>query len=331
MVQVVEQNPTDLILVMADMARANPPLSGAFLAEMTRHLQGQSPHFAFANSWLEQRLAEQGLTIEQLVQADGQAQAADQVSMGNSINSLRFLSSNDWREFVENHSLVEQILRGRSGGRLRRHGLRHARSLPPRGGGDRQAEPVVGARRRAQGDSARPGRRARPRQKQAPERSRTAHVGYYLIDRGRSALERSAAMRLSPWIVAARIGRRYPLFFYLVGVLLITAVVTAAFLAWSSWRGADAIRLCLLAIPFLMCAAHLGVGVVNWLATLLVQPRPLPRLDFRDGIPPEHRTMVVVPTMLSNPEAVAGPAGRARSALPGQPRRQPPFRSADGS
>src|SRR4029077_9485755 len=64
MVLVVEQNPTDLILVMADMARANPPLSGAFLAEMTRHLQGQSPHFAFANSWLAQRLAEQGLTVE---------------------------------------------------------------------------------------------------------------------------------------------------------------------------------------------------------------------------------------------------------------------------
>ena len=111
MVLVVEQNPTDLILVMADMARANPPLSGAFLAEMTRHLQGQSPHFAFANSWLAQRLSEQGLTIEQLVQADGQAQAADQISMGNSIISLRFLSSNDWRDFVEKHSLVEQILR----------------------------------------------------------------------------------------------------------------------------------------------------------------------------------------------------------------------------
>src|SRR6185295_2666325 len=72
MVQVVEQNPTDLILVMADMARANPPLSGAFLAEMTRHLQGQSPYFAFANSWLEHRVSEQGFTIEQLVHAEAQ-------------------------------------------------------------------------------------------------------------------------------------------------------------------------------------------------------------------------------------------------------------------
>jgi hypothetical protein len=60
MVSVVEQKPTDLILVLADMARANPPLSGAFLAELTRHLQGQNPNFAFANSWFEHRLADQG-------------------------------------------------------------------------------------------------------------------------------------------------------------------------------------------------------------------------------------------------------------------------------
>src|SRR5260370_12707063 len=101
MVEVAGQNPTDLILVMGDMARANPTLSGAFLSEITRHLQGQSRYFAFANSWLENRLAEQGLTVELLVRADGQAQAADQVSIGNSINSLRFLSSNNWRDFVE--------------------------------------------------------------------------------------------------------------------------------------------------------------------------------------------------------------------------------------
>ena len=151
MVQVVEQNPTDLILVMADMARAKPPLSGPFLAEMTRHLQGQSPYFAFANSWLEQRLVEQGLTIEQLVRADGQAQAADQVSMGNSINSLRFLSSNDWREFVEHHSLVEQILRTDSGAYYAAWTSPPATVTATKSRRSPSAAPF-GVRRRAQGD-----------------------------------------------------------------------------------------------------------------------------------------------------------------------------------
>src|SRR5437762_3326667 len=91
MLKVVEVNPSQLILVLADMARTEPPLSGSFLAEFTRHLQGQSPHITLATTWIEHRIAEQGLTIERLVRADGQAQAADQVSIGNSINSLRFL------------------------------------------------------------------------------------------------------------------------------------------------------------------------------------------------------------------------------------------------
>jgi cyclic beta-1,2-glucan synthetase len=46
-----------------------------------------------------------------LVRAENQQQAADQVSMSNSIGSLRFLGGMDWREFVETMSIVEQTLR----------------------------------------------------------------------------------------------------------------------------------------------------------------------------------------------------------------------------
>jgi cyclic beta-1,2-glucan synthetase len=337
MVRVVEQKPTDLVLVLADMARANPPLSGAFLAELTRHLQGQSPHFAFAHSWLEHRLADQGLTIERLVLAEGQAQAADQVSMGNSIGSLRFLGSNDWREFVETHSFVEKILRddpARVYARMDfatrdqyRHGIeaiakrsrlsefevarkavelaervskKGSDPLQPTGSDAQNAEKSLALARGQTpfwtlSEAAAAGRTDDP----------AAHVGYYVIDRGRPALERAVDMRLSPRLVAARIGAAYPLFFYLSSVLLVAAAVTAAFLHWSNWRTTQALWLGLLALPFAMCAVHLAIGVVNWLATLFVSPRPLPRLDFRTGIPPEHRTMVVVPTMLSSAEAVA--------------------------
>ncbi len=110
MILTVEQNPTDLVLVLADMARENPPLSGAFIAELTRHLQGQNPNFAFAQSWLEHRLSDLGKTTEQLILTEGQDQAADQISVGNSITSLRFLSVNDWRVFVAEQSLVEKTL-----------------------------------------------------------------------------------------------------------------------------------------------------------------------------------------------------------------------------
>jgi len=301
MVLVVEQNPTDLILVMADMARANPPLSGAFLAEMTRHLQGQSPHFAFANSWLAQRMSEQGLTIEQLVQADGQAQAADQISMGNSIASLRFLSANNWRDFVEKHSLVEQI--------LCEDRIYVGMDFTTR---DRYRHVVEEIAKRSSSSEEDVARRAIQLARQGSEvrgqestAERIAHVGYYLIDHGRCVLEVNAGMRVPLWTKLARIVGYAPLFAYLFGVFLFTSIVSAGFFAWSMEQNAEPIALCLLAVPFVLCAAHLGIGVVNWLAILLVHPRPLARLDFSDGIPSEYRTIVVVPTMLSNAEAVA--------------------------
>jgi cyclic beta-1,2-glucan synthetase len=330
MVRVVEQNPTDLILVMADMARANPPLSGAFLAEMTRHLQGQSRYFAFANSWLENRLAEQGLTVEVLVRADGKAQAADQVSIGNSINSLRFLSSNNWRDFVENHSLVEQILREDPAHvyahmdfatrdryrheveQIARHSRLSEYDVARTAIHLAQTEARVSSHApagnsHASANSRGPAELATPdgERVQGGTDGRTAHVGYFLIDKGRRALERGVATRWSPYTLAARMVRRFPLLVFHSGALLIASAAIAAFLcAVDGWAN-DAIALSLIAIPLLMSAVHLGIAGANWLAHHLVTPKALPRLDFSEGIPPEHRTMVVVPTMLSSPDGVA--------------------------
>ena len=111
MTAIAKKDPKSLILVIADMARSDPPMVSPFVAELARRLQGKSPALALPLTWIEQRLAESGLTIEQMVQSENQQQAADQVSISNSIGSLRFLSAMDWREFVETMSIVEQTLR----------------------------------------------------------------------------------------------------------------------------------------------------------------------------------------------------------------------------
>ena len=98
MMEIAEKDPKSLILVIADMARSSPPMASAFVAEFARRLQGQSPALALPLTWIEQRLSESGLTIEQSVQSENQQQAVDQVSISNSIGSLRFLGAMDWRD-----------------------------------------------------------------------------------------------------------------------------------------------------------------------------------------------------------------------------------------
>ena len=100
MIHAAESDPKSLILVIADMARSDPPMAGAFVAELARRLHGRGPALALPLTWIEQRLGESGLTIEQLVNAENQQQATDQVSVSNSIGSLRVLAAMDWRTFV---------------------------------------------------------------------------------------------------------------------------------------------------------------------------------------------------------------------------------------
>ncbi|MBA4168595.1 MAG: cyclic beta 1-2 glucan synthetase, partial [Chitinophagaceae bacterium] len=110
MMETTENAPKDLILVIADMARSNPPILSAFVAELIRRLRGKGPDLALVLNWIEQQLAGSGVTSNELVNADNQKQAADQVSISNSIGSLRLLGAMDWRTFVESHSIVEKIL-----------------------------------------------------------------------------------------------------------------------------------------------------------------------------------------------------------------------------
>lgn len=294
MVKVVEQKPTDLILVLADMARTNPQLSGAFLAELTRHLQGQNPNFAFANSWLEHRLADQVLTIEQVVHTEGQAQAVDQVSIGNSINSLRFLNSNDWRRFIEKHSLVERTLTGDPS---------HIYAQMDFETRDRYRRAVEGIARRShltEYDVALKAVQLAENHASDKPEDRAAHVGYYLIGHGRPVLECLVEMRLTPAVMLDKLRRRFPLICYLSTMTFFTLAVMILFLAAAhhssvSWQG-----LALLAIPILICASHLGMGIVNWFSMQLFRPQSLPRMDYEQGIPSDYRTLVAVPTMLTS-------------------------------
>lgn len=298
MVKVVEQKPTDLVLVLADMARTNPPLSGAFLAELTRHLQGQNPNFAFANSWLEHRLADQLLTIEQVVHAEGQAQAADQVSIGNSINSLRFLNSNDWRRFVEKNSLVEQTLASDPS-----H-IYSNMNFATRDRYRRTVEEIARRSRLTECDVARQAVRLAEKHALAQSEERAAHVGYYLIDHGRPILESLVEMRLTPAAMWGKLHRKAPLISYLSITSLVTLSLSLLYMLKADQLDVSWQWLLVLTIPVLICASQLGVSLVNWLSMQLLRPQSLPRMDFERGIPPEQRTLVAVPTMLTSVASV---------------------------
>ncbi|MEW6516646.1 MAG: glucoamylase family protein [candidate division FCPU426 bacterium] len=297
MTRIAAKDPKNLVLEMADMSRSNPPMSSAFVAELTRRLQGQGPTLALPLTWLEQRLSETGSSIEQLVRLENQRQAEDQVSISNSIASLRFLNAMDWREFVETMSRVEQNLARDPGDVHRRTDFatrdrcRHQVEFLARRSGRSETEIADQAV-----ELARTAARVHGRD------DRVAYVGYYLLDKGLAELERLVKPRITLGERIGRLIRRFPLFFYLGTIMLLTLAATGWVLGFL--REAPAGVLVGAGLLLLIGASQLMTSLVNWLGTLAVQPDRLARMDFSKGLPPEVRTLVVVPCMLSNPETV---------------------------
>ena len=301
MTQAAEQDPKSLILVVADMARSDPPMVGTFVAELARRLQGQGPALALPLSWIEQRLAEAGLTIAQLVQSENQQQAAMQVSISNSIGSLRVLGALEWRAFVEDLSVIDRTLRNDPAGVYggmdfsTRDRYRHAteaiakKSVVEESEVARQAIDLARTAAIASGAGA-----------DAPE----AHVGYYLVDAGRAQLERAVQARRSLAASLRRAVGRSPLRVYLGGIALLTALITALLLVGIPVRETPPWAWAPIGMLALLAASQLAGALVNWLASLLVTPHPLPRMDFSKGIPPQARTLVVVPSLLTSTSGV---------------------------
>ncbi|TVR02610.1 MAG: cyclic beta 1-2 glucan synthetase [Deltaproteobacteria bacterium] len=280
----------DALLVMAAMVREGPVLSTTFVTQFIQSLAGRGASHAFVLAWLEEQLANRGQTIDEVVRAEGQGQAADQALMAHTIASLRHVGATDWQTFVERASTTEAILVSEAAGI---HGLMDFETR------DRYRHAVENVAQRLNLSEEEVARAAvslaDTRHATQPD-TPSAHVGFHLLREGRPHLER--ALRgdapVPPGCPGAR--RRWTLLLYLGSVGLITAA-TAAWLVLPS-RGIPSWAWPLLAVAMALAASQCALSLVNWVASLLRKPSALPRMDFEHGIPRAYRTVVVVPTLL---------------------------------
>jgi cyclic beta-1,2-glucan synthetase len=300
MIKTSEEDPKSLILVIADMARSNPPMVSSFVAELARRLQGHSSALALPLTWIEQRLSETGLTIEQLVQSETQSLAANQVSISNSIGSLRFLGAMDWREFVESMSSVEHKLREDPSN------IYAKMNFATRDRYRHVIEKVAKRSKLSEKDVARKAVQlaflsaAKPRHSAS---ERESHVGFYLVDKGLPQLEQAVEARVSAMEAVRRfdkLAERFPFPLYFGAIAVLTSAIVFGLFKIANLGDFTIGAVVPMLAVMLLGASQLAVSLTNWLATLIASPVLLPRMDFSKGIPSQSRTLVVVPTMLSS-------------------------------
>jgi cyclic beta-1,2-glucan synthetase len=286
------------------------PLDVPFAVALLSRLRDHDPAVTPALGWLHERLAAQGTTAEEIVAVEYRRQTTMNVTVRNLITSMRLISAYDWPGFVESVSLVEAALAGHPGYQAMDFGTRdryrHEVEVLARGSHLPEREVAERAVRRAAAVSDAKSSDA----ESPPGAERPADPGYDLISRGRPDFERELGYRLTPgrWLRRAFVAWAKP------GYLGTIAVATLGFLALplaiEALRGGGVKTLIGFALLALLPASDLAIQLLNSWVMRQLGPRPLPRLELRDGVPPELRTLVAVPTLLTGEAAIAEQIGR---------------------
>ena len=222
-------------------------------------------------------------------------EAAESVSTANAFNSLRTLARIDFAEIFEAASLMEAELRADPSG-IYAHSDFATR--------DRCRRAVERISRHSGASELDVAGRAVALAIQGSD-ARTQHVAYYLLDEGVARLEAETHARIPFGTRTIRGLRRRATAVYLSWIAGLTLCFTALALALAWDAGVhQRTMLAVLGVLAVFPLSELAIQIVNALVISLLPPESLPKMDFRDGIPPEHATLVVVPMMLSSVEVV---------------------------
>ncbi len=284
----------ELLASNFDGGRLTDKFSRSFLVQLAARLNEGDEFVGYALEKLERRLRPEGVTLENLAHQEYNRQATAQVSVGNIITSMRLLSTLDWNKFFENVSLVDSILQAdKAYGNM---------DFATRNSYRREIERLA---KRTQTSEIEVAEIAIAFTENSLNDERRKHVGFYFNNAiGLAELEK--VVNYSPRI-SERIERflhRHPTAFYLSAITFLVIFFLTIIVLFAA-KTSDFLTLGFIVLLAFVPASELAIILVNRLVNAVVKPRLLPKMELKNGIPETARTIVVIPTLLTDNETIA--------------------------
>jgi cyclic beta-1,2-glucan synthetase len=265
-----------------------------FATQMLYRLRDGSQNAGKALTWLESQLESRNSDAEETIVTEHRTLSGGNVTTGNIIRGLRLINDVDWSVWFETVSLLDAELREATDFAAldfqSRDQLRTAIETLARHSGKSEHQVAVEAIDLAKSA--------------ALENDPKSNVAYFLIGARRTELEARIGYRPTFGDSLFKLFHRLGWIGIMLPVLALTMMLlgmtTAALQSAGLSTTAIVILVALLSIP----AGEGALSFFNTIALLLLKPTRLAGYEYRDGIPDEARTLVVVPTLISSRDDV---------------------------
>ncbi len=273
-----DRKPEELLAIAKESMKQLEDINPSYGEHLLNMLKKHGIEIAPIIHYIDERLSEQHATPESITHLEHKEQAARQVSMGNSITSLRFISTLDWKVIFEELSQVEQILRQDPAGIYQKMDFASRDSY-------RHELETISKKLKVSEIKV-----AKKLIECAVEDNR--HIGYYLFREQKEQLLNKIAHK-GMFIYS-------PAALYFFSIISSTVFIVLLLLNYSYTEGATGSgTLLVIAMAVLIPASDIAVSAVNWIFVHIKPPAFLPKLELKEGIPQDAAAIVVMPTLIT--------------------------------
>lgn len=137
-------------------------------------------------------------------------------------------------------------------------------------------------------------------QRSGKANTKEAHIGYYLIGDGIQKLYKKLEIKVSSTNKRIKIKTNL----YIFGILLFSIVLSLG-LGMIIYFGSKMLVFSIVqAVLLFVPISEIVTKVIQNVLSKCVKPKPIPKMDFSEGIPKEYKTMIVIPSILKSAEDV---------------------------
>lgn len=269
-----------------------PNMDSREVERLIRKIRKKGEDFIWALEALDKKLNYIGTNIKTILEREYIRQSKYKLSLGYGINSLRDIFSLDWDHIFNLISMVENI--------FKEDPLGVYTNMDSSSKAQYRYEIQVLAEKFKVQEIFLSKKVLELAQREWNKgcRDKRAHVGYYILDKGRKELfEFFKSRDKSHGVYLGKYG------YYYFPIILLWLFVACSLALYGYSKGSvywSMVIFIIVSIPLLT----ISTNFVNYLFSKKHIPKLLPKLDFKTGIPEEYSTLVVIPTLLPSIERV---------------------------
>jgi cyclic beta-1,2-glucan synthetase len=269
-----------------------------FIERLVKALRDNGVDSAEVYKWIDEKLDVMQMNTEKMIISEHQKEAAFQLSIGNSITSIRVVEALNWKDFFEKISYVEQILKRDPSG------IYEKMDFESRDYYRHRIEKIARTIKVPESFVAKKAVECAEEADLQTNDVYKKHIGYYLVDDGLDDLrirltKDNKKNKFISW------SKKHNVEIYsgsiILGIVILEAIILVSWLdanntLWWMYLAA--------ALGILIPCSEVVISVLNWSINNITAPKFVPKLSLEEGIPLENSSIVVIPTLINNEKRV---------------------------